>query len=119
MKSNRSIEDGSIVFRLECGIKIESFLSIIEYFNKPNTCQVIVFEDDTENWYDNLLDEVYEKYYYSDCETMFYLGILESSTFNDVIEFRFIKNNEELLKEIYRDLKIENVLNEWVNNINT
>ena len=107
---NTKIENGRVFQKIEYEMDWSDVDNITSYMIEMESS--IVFKDgDTEEHYDNLLDST-ENFKFEDCETLFSLGIVNTSSYNGNTEFELSECYEEELKKLKRLHSINTVIDD-------
>lgn len=109
-KINTKIENGRVFLKIEHEVDWDEIINITSYMLEMG--DTIMFENgDTEEHYNNLLDKT-ENFKYTDCETLFSLGLLDTSTYDGKTEFLFSCRFEEEFDRLKRLYAINTVIDD-------
>lgn len=108
MKSNTEIINGRLFHKIEYEMDFSEIENITSYMTEMET-DIIFEKGNTENYYDNLLDNT-GNFKYNDCNTLFYLGILKTSSYKGETEFSFSPGYKTRLKKLRRLSSIDCIL---------
>ena len=109
-KISTKIENGVVFLNMEVQVNWSDVENIISYMIEMEA--TVNFENgDTEEHYTNLIDTT-GNFIYDDCEALFTLGLVDSSSFNGETEFGLSFDYKERLMQLKRLNAINTVIDD-------
>ena len=108
MKTITKIKNSRVFHKIEYEIDLSDIENITSYMIENESC--ITFNNGkNDEYYNNLLDKT-GNFKFTDCDILFNLSILDSTSIDELIEFHFSEGYEERLKFLNRLNNINEIL---------
>lgn len=100
--------NGELTITITHKIKVNDVENIVSYLEKMDS-EIEFDSGDTKEYYNNLFDST-DSFKYSDCDALFYLGILTYSFTNDSTFFGLEEGYLSRLVNLRREYKINSLV---------